>query len=88
MLVAQTREGMVEVVEREKARKKKKKDSVAAQMYPTLCNPIDCSPPDSCVHGIFQVRIPEWVSICFSRGSSGLRNRTQAFLIAGRFFTV
>ena len=70
MLVAQTREGMEEVLEREEARKKKKKDSVAAQMYPTLCNPIDCSPPDSCVHGIFLARVLEWGAIAFSNISS------------------
>ena len=33
------------------------------------CNPIDCSPPGSSVHGIFQSRILEWVAISFSRGS-------------------
>ena len=33
----------------------------------TLCNPMDCSPPGSSVHGIFQVRILEWVAISFSR---------------------
>ena len=26
----------------------------------TLCNPMDCSPPDSSLHGIFQARILEW----------------------------
>ena len=31
------------------------------------CNPIDCSPPGSSVHGISQVRILEWVVISFSR---------------------
>ena len=31
------------------------------QSYPTLHNPIDCSPPDSSVHGILQVTILEWV---------------------------
>ena len=36
----------------------------------TLCNPMDCSPPGSSVHGIFQVRILKWVAISFSRGSS------------------
>ena len=36
----------------------------------TLCNPIDCSPPDSSAHGILQARILEWVAIPFSRGSS------------------
>ena len=32
--------------------------------------PVDCSPPGSSVHGIFQARILEWVAISFSRGSS------------------
>ena len=36
----------------------------------TLCNPKDCSPPDSSVHRISQTRILEWVAISFSRGSS------------------
>ena len=34
------------------------------------CNPMDCSPPGSSVHGILQARILEWVAISFSRGSS------------------
>ena len=33
----------------------------------TLYDPMDCSPPDSSVHGIFQARILEWVPISFSR---------------------
>ena len=33
----------------------------------TLCDPIDCSPPGSSVHGIFQARILEWVTISYSR---------------------
>ena len=41
-----------------------------AQLCPGLCNPMDCSPPGSSVHGIFQVRILEWVAIFYSRGSS------------------
>ena len=36
----------------------------------TRSNCIDCSPPGSSVHGIFQARIVEWVAISFSRGSS------------------
>ena len=39
-----------------------------AQSYLTLCNPMDCSPPGSFVHGIFQARILEWVAISYSRG--------------------
>ena len=37
---------------------------------PTLCDPMDCSQPDSSVDGILQARILEWVAISFSRGSS------------------
>ena len=39
-------------------------------LCPTLCDPMDCIPPGSSVHGIFQVRILEWVAISLSRGSS------------------
>ena len=35
-----------------------------------LCDPLDCSPPGSSVHGILQERILEWVAISSSRGSS------------------
>ena len=42
----------------------------------TLLEPHDCSPPGSSVHGILQVRIPEWVAISFSREPSGPRDRT------------
>ena len=38
-----------------------------AQSCPTLCNPMDSSPPGSRVHGIFPARILEWVAISFSR---------------------
>ena len=36
----------------------------------TLCDPMDCSPPGSSVHGILHARILEWVARPFSRGSS------------------
>ena len=42
------------------------------------CDPMECSPPGSFVHGIFQVRILEWVVISFFRGSSRLRDGTQS----------
>ena len=54
----------------------------------TLCDPVNCSPPASSVHGILQARILEWVAIPFSRGSSRPKNQTQVYWIAGRFFTV
>ena len=46
------------------------KSCLVAQLCLTLCDRMDCSPPGSSVHGIFQVRIPEWVAISFSRESS------------------
>ena len=39
-----------------------------AQSCPTLCDPMDCSPPGSLVHGIFQAWILEWVAVSFSKG--------------------
>ena len=36
------------------------------QSYPTLCDPIDGSPPGSPIPGILQARILEWVAISFS----------------------
>ena len=41
-----------------------------AQSYLTLCDPLDCSLPDSSVLGILQARILEWVAIPFCRESS------------------
>ena len=60
---------------------------LVAQSCPTLCDPMDCSPPGSSVHEIFQARILEWVAISFSRGSSQPRDWTQVSCTAGRFFT-
>ena len=59
-----------------------------AQSCLILCNPMDCSPPGSSVHGILQARILEWVAIPFSRGSSQPRDWTWVSCIAGGFFTV
>ena len=42
---------------------------LVTQLCLTLCNPMDCSPPGSSVHGIFQARILEWVAISFSKNS-------------------
>ena len=53
-----------------------------------LCDPMDCSPPASSVHGIFfQARILEWVATSSSRRSDRPRDWTQVYCIAGRFFT-
>ena len=52
------------------------------QLCPTLCNFMDCSPPGSSIHGIFQTRILECVAISFSRGFSPPRDQTQVSRIA------
>ena len=59
---------------------------LVSQLYLTLGNRMDCHLPGS-VHGIPQARIPEWVAIPFSRGSSWLRDQIWVYYIAGRFFT-
>ena len=40
---------------------------LVAQLCLILCDPMDCIPPGSSVHGILQVRILEWVAIPFSQ---------------------
>ena len=55
-----------------------------------VCDPMDCSPPGSSVHGILQARILEWVAMSSSRGSSRPRDRTCiscGSCLAGGFFT-
>ena len=59
-----------------------------AQLYLTVCDPMDCSLPGSSVHGIFQARILEWVAMLFSKGSSRPRDQTPVSCIAGRRFTI
>ena len=53
----------------------------------TLCDPTDCSPSGSSVHGILHAWTLEWAAISFSKGSSWPRDWTQIANIAGRFFT-
>ena len=48
---------------------------------PALCYPMDCRPPGSSVHRIFQARILEWVAVFFSSGSSQPRDGTHIFCI-------
>ena len=45
---------------------KVKSESEVAQSCPTLNDPMDCSPPGSSIHGIFQARVLEWGAIAFS----------------------
>ena len=62
--------------------------SLVAQACPTLCDPQDCSLPGSSVHGILQARMPEWVAVPFSRGSSQPRDQTWFSHSTGGFFMV
>ena len=60
------------------------------QSCPTLCNPVDRSPPASSVYGIIQARILEWVAISFSRGLNRPSNWTYisyVSCIGSGFFT-
>ena len=59
---------------------------VPDQSCVTLCEPTDCSPLDSSVHGIFPARILEWLAKPFSRGSSPPRDRTCISCTAAKFF--
>ena len=59
-----------------------------AQLYPTLCSPMDCSLPGPSVHGILQARILKCVANSFSRRSPWPRDWTQVSCILGRFFTI
>ena len=49
---------------------KVKSEREVAQSCPTLSDPMDCSPPDSSVHGIFQARVLEWGAIAFSESGT------------------
>ena len=44
----------------------KNSSAQSLQLCPTLCDPVDCSPPGSSVHGILQARVLEWGAIAFS----------------------
>ena len=58
------------------------------QLSLALCDPMDCSPWGSSVHGLLQARILEWVAIPFSRGSYWLRDWTLVYCITSRLFSV
>ena len=54
------------------------------QSCPTLCDPVDCSLPDSSVYGVLQARILEWVAISFSKGSFWPRDQIYISCIGKR----
>ena len=66
---------------------------LSLQLCLTVCDPMNCSPLGSSVHGTMQARILEWIAMPSSRGSSRPRERTHISylwwspVLAGRFFT-
>ena len=60
---------------------------LAAKSCPTLCSPMDYNRPGSSLHGIFQVRILEWVAVSFTRDLSRPRVQTHISSLAGGSFT-
>ena len=62
--------------------------SEVAQSCPTLCDPMDYSLQGFSIHGVFQARVLEWVTISFSLGSSWPRDQIQVSRIVGRHFTI
>ena len=61
---------------------------LVGQSCPTLCHPMDCTPPASSVYEIFRARTLEWVAIPFSRGTSQPKDRTWVSHTAVRFFAI
>ena len=61
---------------------------LVAQLYPIPCDPMDCIPPGSSVHGIRQAGILEWVAISFFMESSWPRDQTRVSCTAGRLLTI
>ena len=58
------------------------KFGVHAQSCLNLWNPMDCSPPGSSVHGIFQARILGWAAISYSKETSWPKNQTRVFCVS------
>ena len=55
------------------------------QLCPTLCDPMDCSPRGSPIHGIFQARVLEWGAIAFSTAVlTAVNSLTHIFLLIER----
>ena len=57
----------------------------SAQSCPTLCDPMDCSPPSSSVRGTLQARVLEWVAMPSSKGSTQPRDQSRFSCTAGGF---
>ena len=54
---------------------------LVTQLCSTLCDNMDCGPPGSSVHGIFQARLLEWVAISFSNFATVSHLKQNIFLL-------
>ena len=75
--------------------KKKEMKALVAESSPTLCDGMDCSPPDLCPWnspgkktGVIDEWVKDWLNVPFSRESSQPQDQTSVSCIAGSFFTV
>ena len=62
---------------------KEKSESEVTQSCPTLSDPMDCSPPGSSIHGIFQARVLEWGAIAFSEDLRELTPKKDVLCMTG-----
>ena len=83
-------EGLTDIpmVNTNRTRTVKTVKALVAQPRLTLCDPRDCSPPGSSIHGILQSKILEWVAISFPMGSSQPGDETWVSRTARGFFTI
>ena len=71
---------------------KVKSESELVQSCPTPSDPMDCSPPGSSIHGIFQARVLEWGAIAFSDDklsvlkSRGITLSTKVYMVKAMVF--
>ena len=61
---------------------------LVAQLCLTLCEPMDCRPPVSFVHGILQARILQWIAMPSSKGSSWFRKEKYHYSISKNIYEI
>ena len=69
-LRGETEDGLTNAQRREGQRGNQSACAKSLRSCLALCDPVDCSPPGSSVHGVLQVRTLQWVAVSSSRGSS------------------
>ena len=67
---------------------KGKSESEVVQFSSTLRDPVDCSPPGSSIHGIFQARVLEWGAVAFSISLIRFHQMAQGVVYSLRFIVL